>query len=102
MKGAVKPAPKRGSWRAVDPEMGELVFVCPACWPDVAAGWRAWADVTVRELVARPSVGALRRVRSGGRVLMRAVVGGVRAATVRTGTGPAGGERWRDGAAGAA
>ena len=55
MTGAVKPAAsKRGGWRAVDPETGDLVFVCPACWPDVAPRWRLRADVTVRELSARP------------------------------------------------
>ncbi len=55
MSGAAQPAtPKRGAWRAVDPEMGDLVFVCPGCWPEVAAEWRARRDVTVRKLAARP------------------------------------------------
>ena len=55
MSGAARPAtPKRGAWRAVDPETGDLVFVCPACWPEVAAEWRARRDVTVRKLAARP------------------------------------------------
>ena len=41
-------------WRVVEPEAGDPVFICPGCWPAVAAYWRARADVTVRELGARP------------------------------------------------
>ena len=51
--GAVTPVDAAG-WRALDPETGDLVFVCPQCWPNVAAEWRARADVAVRELETRP------------------------------------------------
>jgi len=51
---AVEPAAKRDRWRAVEPESGEPAYVCPACWPEVAAEWRRRKDVTVRELAARP------------------------------------------------
>ena len=42
-------------WRAVDPEVGDPVVVCPGCWPRVAASWRARVDVTVRTLEPRPA-----------------------------------------------
>ena len=42
-------------WRTVDPEAGDPVVVCPACWPRVAASWRARVDVTVRTLEPRPA-----------------------------------------------
>ncbi len=42
------------AWREVDPEAGGPVFVCPACWPRVAAYWRTREDVTLRELASRP------------------------------------------------
>ncbi len=51
--GGAGPA-ARGPWRAVDPEAGDVVFVCAACWPLVEAEWRARADVTVRVLRRRP------------------------------------------------
>ena len=52
--GGAATAVDAARWRAVDPETGDLVFVCPRCWPDVAAEWRARTDVTVRALAARP------------------------------------------------
>ena len=54
MSGGEATAVDAVGWRAVNPEMGDQVFVCPRCWPDVAAHWRARADATVRELAARP------------------------------------------------
>ena len=42
-------------WRMVDPEAGDPLVVCPACWPLVAASWRACVDVTVRTLEPRPA-----------------------------------------------
>ena len=45
----------RGRWRAVEPEMGEPVFVCAACWPAVEAEWGARSGVTVRVLRRRPA-----------------------------------------------
>ena len=53
--GGAAEAVDAAGWRAVDPEMGDLVLVCPRCWPDVAACWRDRADVTVRELGPQPA-----------------------------------------------
>ena len=58
---------------------------------DAAAVWRM--------VDQEAGVGALRRVRSGGRVLMRGIEGGVLEATVQRETAPRGGDRWRDGEA---
>ena len=40
------------AWRALEPEMGDLAFVCPGCWPEMAR--QIGADVTVRVLGQRP------------------------------------------------
>ena len=53
--GTARKAAEAGPWRAVDPETGDLVLVCPGCWPEVAACWRGRADVTVRRLRRRPA-----------------------------------------------
>ena len=101
MSGGEATAVDAVGWRAVNPEMGDQVFVCPRCWPDVAAHWRARADATVRELAARAGVGALRRVRSGVRVLMTRIEDGLPEATVRRGTAPWDGDPRGDGRAAA-
>ena len=44
-----------GAWREVNPESGDPVFICPRCWPEVAAEWRSRPDVTVRKLRPRPA-----------------------------------------------
>ena len=51
----VETPPARGRWRAVEPETGEPVFICAACWPAVEAAWRRRAGVTVRVLRRRPA-----------------------------------------------
>ena len=43
-----------GPWRCVEPEAGGPVFVCPSCWPLVAAYWEEREDATVRTLAERP------------------------------------------------
>jgi len=50
---AGKPDP--AGWRVADPEVGDPVFVCPSCWPAVAAYWRDRADATVRVVGRRPA-----------------------------------------------
>ena len=42
-------------WRVVDPEAGDPVVVCPECWPQMAALWRARVNMTVRTLEPRPA-----------------------------------------------
>ena len=50
------PAVSRsGRWRAVDPDVGDLVLVCPRCWPRAARAVRGRVDLTVRELLQPPS-----------------------------------------------
>ena len=56
MSAAAQPARRDAAvWREVDPESGDPVFICPRCWPDVAAEWRRRGDVTVRRLRPRPN-----------------------------------------------
>ncbi len=45
----------RGRWRAVEPESGERVLVCAACWPAVEAEWGSRSGVTGRVLRRRPA-----------------------------------------------
>ena len=79
------PASDAGArWHEVDPEAGDPVVICPQCWPLVAASWRARLDVTVRTARAAAGVGTVRRVRSGGRVLMTGLEEGLPQATVWT------------------
>ena len=52
-RGGTTAKPSAG-WRAVDLASGGLVYVCPRCWPDVAAEWRRRRGGTVRRLAARP------------------------------------------------
>ena len=86
--------PKAGGWRVAEPEAGDPVFICPDCWPAVAAFWQAQAGATVRLVGAAAGVGALRDLRSGAGVLMRAVEEGG-AVTVRKGSAPGdGGACW--------
>ncbi len=77
MSGAAQPATsKRGAWRAVDPETGDLVFVLSGV---LAGGGRRVAGEAGRdgaEAGGAAPVGAPRGVRSRGRVLMRIEQGG--------------------------
>ena len=41
-----------GAWRVLEPEMGDLAFVCPRCWPELAR--QVAAGVTVRVLGQPP------------------------------------------------
>ena len=51
-----KAAKRRAAaWRVADPEAGDPVFVCPSCWPAVAAYWRKRSDATVRVVGRRPA-----------------------------------------------
>ena len=43
-----------GCWRQVDPDCGQPVFVCPACWPAVRRVLPRGRAVTVRQVVPRP------------------------------------------------
>ena len=43
-----------GGWRVAEPEAGDPVFICPGCWPAVAAYWQAKPDATVRVVGRRP------------------------------------------------
>ena len=43
-----------GRWRLVDPDSGQPVFVCPACWPAVQRVLSRGRAVTVRQVVPRP------------------------------------------------
>ena len=40
------------AWRALEPELGDVAFICPGCWPELAR--QAGAGVTVRVLGQRP------------------------------------------------
>lgn len=53
--GGTSAKPDVAGWRAADPEDGDPVFVCPWCWPAVAAYWRDRADATVRVVGRRPA-----------------------------------------------
>ena len=44
----------RAGWRVAEPEAGDPVFICPVCWPEVAAYWGERADATVRVVGRRP------------------------------------------------
>ena len=57
MSGAGQPVrpDTAAAWREPDPESGDPVFVCPRCWPAVAARRRSRADATVREPGPRPA-----------------------------------------------
>ena len=42
-------------WReVVDPGTGGAMFICPKCWPEAGAYWRARPSAAVRVLGARP------------------------------------------------
>ena len=43
-----------GRWRLVDPDSGQPVFVCPACWPAIRRVLPWGRAVTVRQVVPRP------------------------------------------------
>ncbi len=40
------------AWRALEPELGDVAFICPGCWPELAR--QVGAGVTVRVLGQRP------------------------------------------------
>ena len=46
---------RSGPWRALDPDAGDLVVVCPVCWPRASRAVRGRVDLTVRELLQPPS-----------------------------------------------
>ena len=52
---AVEAPAARGRWRTVEPEAGDPMFVCAACWPAVEAEWEARTGVAVRVLRRRPA-----------------------------------------------
>ena len=52
--GGLASRPDAAGWRVAEPEAGDPVFVCPACWPEVASHWRDRTDTTVRVLGRRP------------------------------------------------
>ena len=52
--GQATGGPDGSGWRVADPEAGDPVFVCPWCWPEVAAYWQARPDATVRVVGPRP------------------------------------------------
>ena len=98
--GETAGKPNTAGWRVADPEAGDPVFVCPGCWPAVAAYWEERSDATVRVVGPRPEWARLRDLRSGAGVLMRAIEEGP-AGAVRNGTAPRNGGACRDGAANA-
>ena len=51
--GRATNRPKAG-WRVAEPEAGDPVFICPGCWPAVAAYWQARPDAAVRVVGRRP------------------------------------------------
>lgn len=53
----VRRAAKRvaAAWReVVDPTTGGALFICPRCWPEAGAYWRARTSAKVRVLATRP------------------------------------------------
>lgn len=43
------------AWReVVDPATGGALFICPGCWPEAGAYWRARPNAGVRVLAAPP------------------------------------------------
>ena len=44
------------AWReVVDPGTGGPMFICPKCWPEAGAYWRARPNATVRTVGVRPN-----------------------------------------------
>ena len=57
MSVVVRRAARRvaAAWReVVDPATGGALFICPGCWPEAGAYWRARPNAGVRVLAARP------------------------------------------------
>lgn len=53
VRGGAKRAGK--AWReVVDPGTGGALFLCPGCWPEAGAYWRARPNAKVRVLATRP------------------------------------------------
>ena len=54
-RGGAPAAKSDGAgWRVAEPEAGDPVFVCPSCWPQVAAYWQERPDAAVRVVGCRP------------------------------------------------
>ena len=52
-RGAKRAA---SAWReVVEPATGRAMFICPRCWPEAGAYWRARPNATVRVLDNRPN-----------------------------------------------
>ena len=57
VSAVVRRAAKRvaAAWReVVDPATGDALFICPKCWPEAGAYWRARPNARVRVLRTRP------------------------------------------------
>ena len=52
--GRATSGPAAAGWRMVEFEAGDPAFICPGCWPAVAAYWWEWPDATVRVVGQRP------------------------------------------------
>ena len=100
-RGATGEAGYRRRVARAEPGVGRSGVRLPAV---LAGGGGAPAESGGRDGAgagAAAGVGALRRVRTGGRVLRRGTEEGVPEATVRTGAAPRDGDQWRDGEAAA-
>ena len=93
MSTATGPA---GAWREVNPESGDPVFNLPAVLAGSGGRVAGPAGRGGAEAETATHVGALRRVRAGGRVLRRRAEEGVSEAAGRGGTAPRDGDRWQD------
>ena len=57
VSAVVRRAARRAAaaWReVVDPATGGALFICPGCWPEAGAYWRARPNAGVRVLATRP------------------------------------------------